>query len=683
MGPSVFEPSRFRHVVGGSCRRGLCGGAGVVFARAVTMVTAGCIVRCPCYGLIMAEFGCAHVHRQQIMQCCAGLFVLLGLGCQRRAPFIAPETDTGILADTAAQTCPLDLSVREDGLVGFVWSDDGDPPMALDAEVAFFQGAVRISMSLSPDQSEGTIPFVPVYRDDEPAVQAYFEQQEGSLSVDVSLTVHGENRSCSSNTSVGFRQWRDASEGDCLWNGFCEQQDADVRLPTTIWADPSAPTALEPLSDLITARIHHQQTEAGPNYSVVMLEATGTPLAITMLNKEALEVTGEVSVSDNIQSAFHVWWQGQELAVTNGYPSREGHPSVLALFDADEQLRTAVDPTEDGLLLHHDGVVRGVGGADSGDEIEIYGLNWTARDNGRSLGQKTTVVRFHYQPSLGRVVADSVETLFDVDALMSDITYVYGNSISLSPAGADDRQWFGVTFANDTGFGELEDEARRALAVVWEMAEDGPEDPPVIFVNEGIFDEGLLIEPTNAQIIGLPADPLDGQVPLDQVHKVLFFQTTPSQYTLIVGALVRAGDNTANDKRARVFVYDVTLPQDSEASPTVSWVCGATIETENQSHQDILVPHQPHQNTVMAVGSGAPHGETWYWDYGAVTGDSTRCKTLAWHGLRDVDRDQTPDTAVNTWQKSVVLRHLAAGVVDAEVVVDMDAISAAYAPLSQ
>jgi hypothetical protein len=60
-----------------------------------------------------------------------------------------------------------------------------------------------------------------------------------------------------------------------------------------------------------------------------------------------------------------------------------------------------------------------------------------------------------------------------------------------------------------------------------------------------------------------------------------------------------------------------------------------------------------------------------------------RCALLAWHSLSDPARSETEQTAVNTWQKALTLRHLAPGVRTASVEVDMDAIAAAYAELEQ
>jgi hypothetical protein len=617
----------------------------------------------------------------------AAALLLGGAACTAADP--APRPDR--VADSGAgdavvflDACTIALAEREDGLVDFQLQGDNLATLDVEAVVQFFEDSVRIQVKMAPGVTSGVVPLVPVQRTDGHIVQEFFAARTDALQARVTVTASRGEAVCQEAISVPFRAWRDVSEGDCRIHGRCAQQDADLRLPTLFrLAESDAADRLGPLADAVTSRIHQQSGDAGPSYSVVMLEATGTPLQVTMVDEAALEATGQVDVSDDILGAYHLWWQGREVAITNGYPELDGHPSVIALLDQDEQLLGAVDPSADGLVLHHDGLVHRQSARASGSVAEIYGINWVRRPSGKSLSQKSTIVRFLLDTSSGNVVKDSLQTVFDMESVMGGLTYIYGNSISLTPCGADGSCWLGYTFANDTGFG---DELEHAVAVAQALGVDGPEGDKLVFVNEGRFDRSLLRDTDGMRIIDLQADPADGQLPLDHIHKIKLFHEQQDgdvdRYRLILGALVRTADNATQNRRSRIFVYTIEVPQDPERDAQVSWVCGAEIDVHNQSHMDIVLPAAPHSNQTLAVGTANPYGETHYFTYdGSLQDDPTgqaRCRLVARHEVHPDEKASIEGTAVNIWQKHTALQDLVQDAAAVAVDVDMDAVQEAY-----
>lgn len=471
----------------------------------------------------------------------------------------SPPGETGLDAPSA---CSLRLS-DPDPVAPPTWRlehEEGtrDPDEIL-VSISWYGGLVSLALELGAQLDEGALPFLPHAIEEHDLQQAWLAR-EGSLLVEVAVEARwSEGTSCRDHAQLPFRSW---------------EQPETIRLATGLEVDPSQlnQQRSQQLADTfgLVVMVEGQLDEDYQHEVQLVLPVTGDLLQRWVVDRTLMEEVaigvfngGQLASADIQRGALTLMSEGSAALVeAQLYRYHTATGERLASYDMSEWAE------REGPLYAHNRMF-----LDPRDPDLLHTVLWQPRQAedppGAGYISPAARIRLAEDLSIEQVV------VWADPAAISLNEELYGNAISLSPAGHDGERYECVTYPADYNAKKAPQHASAFIVA----ARRTQEQPELVFVREGFTD--ISINPAiaerypDARVIEVP-DLADGPT-MDFLHGAELVSTAEGRFELWLLSLHRAG-------MARLSRFDLDLD-----SAVLTPVCAHQPERDPTSYSSILM----------------------------------------------------------------------------------------------
>lgn len=421
--------------------------------------------------------------------------------------------------DTNPGTCQISLQPQSNNeSVNWELSEGGDNALNVSYTLTWYNGAVKRIVDEGQEAS-GEINFLPHIIDGH-SIQENELANGRSLETKISIEATSNDGTviCQEELVVPFANL---------------ELPGGLTVPTEInWIENALNTIGSSFNESLGVRIVKSNDLNNPDGHVIITDL----------------FTGDVYKSYQITDAesdvaYAGFINGVLVVITNAYPSiKEGE--IITYNTNGEMLTRFQENSADEIYMHHRAFIQS---SESG-EVKIHTLNWINTGGEDYPVDSSSITRIL---NMATGTPSTPETIFSGEnILLADVSQ-YCNSTSLSPAGADGKQFRLDTCPIDNGK-DTEYKYNNPYFVAIDTANDTVS---YIFVREEYENDFDLTQYPNAKLISLPD--LDGQPPLDFVHDATLWAIHAGEenttYRLYVYNLLVEGNT-------RLDTYEVTIP---------------------------------------------------------------------------------------------------------------------------